>query len=498
MNVTLKSLLRSDPISTPENTSAVKMLKRENPQFNAMYQKEMWDMIKIVLDNCRHKQDFDFKMIDPPFNNIQMHPLMLLAKSGQEFLLKHPTVEKLLSMKWRFLPRFVFYANITLFLLFLILYSVYAVKLSNIDANFFEDSEPSPISDDDYSFGNSSNNILEDTYYKEVASGQLAKNATSFDTRLKYYIIVVLVISFVKKLFQFGLIDGLAFLTSFQNWFEIVTYLLALGSILMEDVEKKLTYSSIAILLAYIVFIFLIQKLRVFGLYVLAFKRTLGNSAKFFPIFLLIYTGFNLSFRLRTHFGVSYYNITSSASIIKTLTMVIGELDSNEMGLDNNSLANYLLYFLFISIMCVIVINLFVGIAVGEINTVLDEADIQQISMRIIFVLKVQETLNPFLKNRCMKKYFDLRFVEYNHANEYKLIRSMNKVFRYLEVKFTAKDNSSIKLDDPQKRLEDSITRLAFSTSQDLNVIKENLTNQINDSEIRLANSQKVLGFLVF
>jgi len=189
----------------------------------------------------------------------------------------------------------------------------------------------------------------------------LSDETITFETDLSFYIVIVIMISCFKKLFQFVLIDGLAYLTSLQNWFEMSAYALALASILLDDIISKLTYASMGILMAYIVFIFLIQKLRVFGLYVLAFKRTLGNSAKFFPIFLLIYTGFNLSFRLRTHFGVSYYNITGSASIIKTLTMVIGELDSNEMGLEENSLANYLLYFLFISIMCVIVINLFVG-----------------------------------------------------------------------------------------------------------------------------------------
>ena len=114
--------------------------------------------------------------------------------------------------------------------------------------------------------------------------------------------------------------------------------------------------------------------------------------------------------------------------------------------------------------------------------------------MRIIFVLKVQETLNPFLRNnKCMRKYFDLRFVEYNATSEYKFIRSLNRIFTFLDKKFTAKDNSSIKLDDPQKRLEHSINQMAFNTNLDLKLIKENLANQINDSEIRLANSQKRL-----
>ena len=144
LNIALKNLTKTKEktsllpslSTTTTSTTGAPLKKRENPQFNAMYQKEMWDMIRIVLDNCQSSNgNFDFKMIDTPFKNIQMHPLMLLAKSGQEFLLKHPTVEKLLALKWRFLPRFIFYANILLFLLFLILYSVFVVKLSHVDIN---------------------------------------------------------------------------------------------------------------------------------------------------------------------------------------------------------------------------------------------------------------------------------------------------------------------------------------------------------------------------
>ena len=306
----------------------------------------MWDMIKLLLDNCKNNEKYDFRVIDPVTKNIHKHPLMLLAKSGQEFLLKHETVHKLLSLKWRFLPRFVFYANISFFLLFLVLFSIFSVQLSNIDQAEY-------MSDYDDITPNNSTRIQND---------KVVVTKKTFHSSLTIYLIILLLINLLKKVLHFILIDGLAFFVSFQNWFEIATYFLALTSLVIDDIGVKLTYSSIAILLAYIVFIFLIQKLKVFGLYVLAFRRTLQNSAKFFPIFLLIYTGFNLSFRLRTHFGVSYYNTTGTASIIKTLTMVIGELDSSEMGLDENSFSNYLLYFLFISIMCVIIINLFVGI----------------------------------------------------------------------------------------------------------------------------------------
>ena len=73
--------------------------------------------------------------------------------------------------------------------------------------------------------------------------------------------------------------------------------------------------------------------------------------------------------------------------------MMMGDFQTSEMGVEN-SYVNYFLYVAFIGIMSIIVLNLFVGIAVGEIKQTLDEADIQQISMRIVFVLKVIYNLN--------------------------------------------------------------------------------------------------------
>ena len=128
----------------------------------------------------------------------------------------------------------------------------------------------------------------------------------------------------------------------------------------------------------------------------------------------------------------------------------------------------------------------------GEINTVLDEADIQQISMRIIFVLKVQEALRPFHNYEFFKNHLDLRFESYDYSSEYKFIKSKDKLFRFLKLKFSSIE-PSVKLVDPQKRLEDGMIELSRNTSEDLKSMRENLLNQIVDVEIRLSNSQQRL-----
>ena len=75
--------------------------------------------------------------------------------------------------------------------------------------------------------------------------------------------------------------------------------------------------------------------------------------------------------------------------------MMLGDFKTDLMCL-KDSFINYFLYLMFIVIVSIIVLNLFVGIAVGEVNTVLAEATVQQTSIRIIFVLKIQFALGFF------------------------------------------------------------------------------------------------------
>lgn len=60
--------------------------RRENPQLFRMFELKMWDSIMIVLDKCHNELDgsYSFAKLDPPCKNIQRHPLMLMAKSGNK------------------------------------------------------------------------------------------------------------------------------------------------------------------------------------------------------------------------------------------------------------------------------------------------------------------------------------------------------------------------------------------------------------------------------
>ena len=102
----------------------------ENPQLNMLFEKKCWDAVILVLDNCKSETSYDFAKLDPPFVDINKHPLMLVAQSGQETILKHATVQKLLELKWRFIPRLAFYANLVFYMCFLCLFAAFSIRLS--------------------------------------------------------------------------------------------------------------------------------------------------------------------------------------------------------------------------------------------------------------------------------------------------------------------------------------------------------------------------------
>ncbi len=81
-----------------------------------------------------------FSIIDAPTKNISKHPLNLIARSGQENLIKHNVTTLLLQLKWKLVPRYAFYFNLFFYLLYLMLFTWYIIELSmesNEDIDFF-------------------------------------------------------------------------------------------------------------------------------------------------------------------------------------------------------------------------------------------------------------------------------------------------------------------------------------------------------------------------
>jgi hypothetical protein len=442
--------------------------KIENPQLMNMFNQHLWDGYRMVLDNCKKPNgSYNFSKVDPSFNDINQHPLMLIARSGQESLMNHPTTQKLLSLKWRYIPRCAYYSNLLLYMTFLITFSIYTVKLTNIGfpaaaTKLSNNENHTKLSANIGTSSDSFNFTLPDDFTVDRL----------FDKALSILLLVIVFINFSKQFLRFLLIDRLLFFLNFENWLEMIVSALVLVTLFSTSFYVKSAYASVTILFAYLRFVFLLQKLRIFGIYVLAFRRTLQNSAKFFVIFLVVLIGFGLSFHVRSNFGYGYFD-SFSTLMVKTIGMFVGDLKSDSIDFNSSqSATNTILYLLFMALMTLIMLNLFVGIAVGEINKVLDEAVIQQTSLRIVFVLKVQQALKVFNRIICKPNFFNMKFTEYNYEKEYKIVKLKDSIVNFIERIF-ATQKVQIQLIDPQKRLEENINDLGKATVNEFSSFKD-------------------------
>ena len=94
--------------------------------------------------------------------------------------------------------------------------------------------------------------------------------------------------------------------------------------------------------------------------------------------------------------------VTTNQNFIKIITMMVGELDISAVGENYENFSDYFklenmyntaIFICFVFMMCIIILSLFEGIAVGEIKDVLDKAHIEIISSNIFYVLKIQSIL---------------------------------------------------------------------------------------------------------
>ena len=148
--------------------------------------------------------------------------------------------------------------------------------------------------------------------------------------------------------------------------------------------------------------------------------------------------------------------------------MVMGELETDKMGLNSNNGLNFIIYIMFLTIMCTITLNLFVGIAVGEIKTVLDEAKTSGISMRIAFVLKIQSAIDPIAKRlTCCRFLFNMTFESFNSKRDHRLIQLMTALWQRL-MDIISSNEEEVNLADQSKRLEDQFNLMSEFTQEQI------------------------------
>ena len=173
-----------------------------------------------------------------------------------------------------------------------------------------------------------------------------------------------------------------------------------------------------------------VQFLSTSGIYVVMLEVILRKFLRFIPILLIFILGFGLAFHMLLQ-NQSVYKHTFDA-LIRTVVMLTGEFNYEEHLYHSENEANrpyyqmiYFVYILFCILMTILIMNLLIASAVGEIPPLLERAHVRYSIICIKLIMNYEIFLStfdwfvPYLKDR-VKRLIETNQNEWIYPNRSK------------------------------------------------------------------------------
>jgi len=399
------------------------------------------------------------------------HPLTIAVKFNCQNFLLHPLIEQILEYKWTKYSRYIAYGQITMFAIYLLLLTVFLIQIPPyylVDWNKvleprFNDMSSEvtdEASDEAYQF------ILTCVYWIQEYSGPYEPKPAECQTftHLNVIRLVLLVYSFLRLGIEFiQLLKNRLRWFEFSNLFEVTLYTTAALALLnfesynLSELGSKNSYhyindsylgtqvfnlqektnlrlkwqtevGAIALFLCWMDLLLFFQNLPYFGIYIMMLAEVFKSCMRFFSVFIFVLLAFSTSFTILFGNKAPYYNF--GESLLTSFDMMVGEINylgiffsedqSNYNELAFSDLISRFLFILFILLMSIVVMNLLVGLAVGDIMAIKDQAVIKRLGLQVDLILSVEFNFPMFFRKKLFKRNHKIAINKYRRANIFK------------------------------------------------------------------------------
>ncbi|XP_051970094.1 transient receptor potential cation channel subfamily A member 1-like isoform X1 [Xyrauchen texanus] len=379
------------------------------------------ESFKHLLDLCMQESDhdanspeyhinYDFQWLQAPIQlkkyaktdkamNFQpLAAMNAMVKYNRLDLLTHPVSQKYLEMKWKAYGSKVHLLNLAVYLLGL-LPLTYLILCLRPSQDFFT---------------NGTSVIMVPVSFREQ------------NCLISVSIIMVLVMNvyaICKELVQLAQ-QRINYFTDYSNpadWTSAISSLLfVIPMWLSIDTTWQWEAGAVAILTSWVSFLLYFQRFERIGIYVVMFGGIIRTLVCTMVLFVFLLLAFGLSFYALMLHRTEFSSI--SLSLAQTFVMTVGELNYQSTFLDafeNGKMAfpeiTYFMFVLFVLLMPILLMNLMIGLAVGDIAEVQRNAELKRIAMQIElhttleeklpywFLLRVDKPTITVYPNKCKK-----------------------------------------------------------------------------------------------
>ncbi|XP_049420957.1 transient receptor potential cation channel subfamily A member 1b [Epinephelus fuscoguttatus] len=196
-----------------------------------------------------------------------------------------------------------------------------------------------------------------------------------------------------------------------SDWFSAVFSLLFIIPTML-NVEGSLHWQAgaMAVLSSWIGFLLYLQRFEGVGIYVVMFWEIMRTLFRIVMLFLYLMLAFSLAFHALMLNQKEFDSVP--LSVIQTFVMMVGELNYQNNFLDAYlkrelpfGLLTYIIFVQFVLLMPILLVNLMIGLAVGDIAEVQRNAALKRIGMQIELHTALEDKLPYWFMKRVDKPY---------------------------------------------------------------------------------------------
>ncbi|XP_048588083.1 transient receptor potential cation channel subfamily A member 1 isoform X2 [Nematostella vectensis] len=323
-------------------------------------------------------------------------------------LLRHRITFTILSQKWNTFGWVFFLLNAVLFLLYLLPLTYLHVALRDNDAKYC-------------------------AAYNTSAQSEKGCDRNFLEMQiLQIYVAVMTGVLLLKELYQFYL-QWRTYFLQFTNLLELSAYIAALLSVIPSCECKwgrQKTAAVVALFFGWINLILYIQRLPAYGKYIIMLYKMFMTLLKVLLLFVLFVVSFGLCFYLMIY-SDDFTDLPNT--LMEMFIMTLGELNYGDKfrpwaNLSYPYLIN-ILFFLFALTMPIILMNMLVGLSVGDIDAIEQSALIDRYVMQIELMSYIENIIPRFI----LRRVTSYKRVEYPNHGASVLSKIFNSVIGFGE-----------------------------------------------------------------
>ncbi|XP_049885221.1 transient receptor potential cation channel subfamily A member 1 [Pectinophora gossypiella] len=359
----------------------------------------------------------------PISQKIPLPALNAMVAHGRVELLAHPLSQKYLQMKWNSYGKYFHLANLLFYCIFLMFVTVYTYLLMSIT--------------------NPSNTMTKKQAEKCLTSNSTnGTNGTDLTIDLDFETIVAMYTSTLAILVYNSLcLIREAYNVKQQKWHymvdpsNLVSWMLYISSTLMvfptlinTNSDLQFSAASITVFLSWCKLLLLLQRFDQVGIYVVMFLEILQTLIKVLIVFSILIIAFGLAFYILLSKGSHLAFSTIPMSLMRTFAMMLGEIDfvgtyvqpyyksETEVVLPF-AMPTFFILGIFMVLMPILLMNLLIGLAIGDIESVRRNAQLKRLAMQVVLHTELERKLPAILLEKVDKN----ELIEYPNNNKCKL-----------------------------------------------------------------------------